>query len=280
MVELYARAARLIAAADGLLITAGAGMGMGMGIDSGLPDFRGPQGFWKEYPALGRAGIRFEQIARPVSLRATHELAWGFYGHRLNLYREAMPHPGFGVLLNIAALLPAGGFVFTSNVDGQFQKAGFAEERVAECHGSIHHLQCLDQCNDAIWSAASFVPTVNDETGLLESLPPTCPACGGLARPNILMFGDDGWASSRSEGQQARLDYWLGKPERPVVIELGAGTYIPTVRLFGENLSCPISVRATGRRGAKCQPAGRSFGRGEWDCGCAGVKFERLNPPA
>lgn len=84
------------------------------------------------------------------------------------------------------------------------------------------------------------MPEVNDETGLLESLPPTCPACGSLARPNILMFGDDGWASSRSEMQQAKLDYWLGKIERPVVIELGAGTYIPTARLFGENLSCPI----------------------------------------
>lgn len=236
MVEAYERAARLIAAADGLLITAGAGMG----IDSGLPDFRGAQGFWKEYPALGRAGVRFEQIARPASLRSTPELAWGFYGHRLNLYRETTPHPGFGILLDIVVLLPDGGFVFTSNVDGQFQKAGFAENRVVECHGSIHHLQCLDQCNDAIWSSASFMPEVNDETGLLESLPPTCPACSGLARPNILMFGDDGWASSRSDVQQARLDYWLGKVERPVVIELGAGTYIPTARLFGENLSCPI----------------------------------------
>lgn len=236
MVESYARAARLIVAADGLLITAGAGMG----IDSGLPDFRGPQGFWKAYPALGRAGIRFEQIARPASLRSIPELAWGFYSHRLNLYREANPHPGFGILIDIAALLPDGGFVFTSNVDGQFQKAGFAVDRVVECHGSIHHLQCLDQCNDAIWSAESFMPEVNDETGLLESLPPSCPACSGLARPNILMFGDDGWASSRSDVQQARLDYWLGKVERPVVIELGAGTSIPTVRLFGENLSCPI----------------------------------------
>lgn len=235
-VESYERAARLIAAADGLLITAGAGMG----IDSGLPDFRGPQGFWKAYPALGRAGIRFEQIASLASFRTKPELAWGFYRHRLKLYHDTTPHSGFGILRDIAALLPYGGFVFTSNVDGQFQKAGFAEERVAECHGSIHHLQCLDQCNDVIWSASSFVPAVNDETGLLESLPPTCPACGGLARPNILMFGDDGWASSRFEGQQARLDYWLRKVERPVVLELGAGTYIPTTRLFGENLSCPI----------------------------------------
>ena len=47
------RAARWLREADGLLITAGAGMG----IDSGLPDFRGPGGFWRAYPALGRARI-------------------------------------------------------------------------------------------------------------------------------------------------------------------------------------------------------------------------------
>ena len=47
------RAARWVAEADALLITAGAGMG----IDSGLPDFRGPGGFWRIYPALGKAGI-------------------------------------------------------------------------------------------------------------------------------------------------------------------------------------------------------------------------------
>ena len=45
--------------ADGLLITAGAGMG----VDSGLPDFRGTEGFWRAYPALAQAHIRFESIA-------------------------------------------------------------------------------------------------------------------------------------------------------------------------------------------------------------------------
>lgn len=86
--ESYERASRLIAAADGLLITAGAGMG----IDSGLPDFRGSQGFWNAYPALGRAGIRFELIARLESFRASPELAWSFSGPRLKLYRETTPH--------------------------------------------------------------------------------------------------------------------------------------------------------------------------------------------
>src|SRR5690606_8161485 len=56
IMNFYSSAAQLLAQADGLLITAGAGMG----IDSGLPDFRGSEGFWNAYPALGRARIQFE----------------------------------------------------------------------------------------------------------------------------------------------------------------------------------------------------------------------------
>ena len=59
------QAAELIAQADGLIITAGAGMG----VDSGLPDFRGPEGFWRAYPALGRAGMHFEDVASPQTCR-------------------------------------------------------------------------------------------------------------------------------------------------------------------------------------------------------------------
>ena len=87
----------MIRQADGLLITAGAGIG----VDSGLPDFRGPQGFWGAYPALGRARIAFEAIANPAAFASQPRLAWGFYGHRLNLYRRTVPHEGFRILQRI-----------------------------------------------------------------------------------------------------------------------------------------------------------------------------------
>jgi len=138
----YQRCAALIGQAGGLLVTAGAGMG----VDSGLPDFRGPQGFWRAYPALGRQRVAFEQIANPAAFAANPQRAWGFYAHRLNLYRRTVPHEGFQILRRIGERLPQGAFVFTSNVDGQFQKAGFPEARIDECHGSIHHLQCMDGC--------------------------------------------------------------------------------------------------------------------------------------
>lgn len=149
------RAAAWIAAADGLIITAGAGIG----VDSGLPDFRGPQGLWKAYPALGKRKLRFEDIASPEAFRSQPRLAWGFYGHRLQLYRDTAPHAGFSLLKKWADAKPYGAFIYTSNVDGQFQKAGFADDHLIECHGSIHHLQCLTPCRPARTVANWHGPT-------------------------------------------------------------------------------------------------------------------------
>jgi NAD-dependent SIR2 family protein deacetylase len=204
------RAAALIEQADGVLITAGAGMG----VDSGLPDFRGTQGFWQAYPALGRDGLRFEEIASPDSFHADPRLGWGFYGHRLTLYRRTLPHQGFHILRQIGTRLAGGAAVFTSNVDGQFQRAGFDEALIAECHGSIHHLQCLQPCGEHLWSADGVVPEVDEESCRLRSALPLCPVCGNVARPNILMFGDGCWISRLANSSSA---FWMhGVPRQGV----------------------------------------------------------------
>lgn len=227
------RAAACLAQADALVIAAGAGMG----VDSGLPDFRGNTGFWQAYPALSRAGMDFSEVASPRTFRTDPRLAWGFYGHRLALYRQTVPHAGFAILRRWADRLARHAFVFTSNVDGQFQRAGFAEETVFECHGSIHWLQCTGPCSDLVWHADGVVPEIDAETCRWRSdALPLCPRCGALARPNILMFGDGAWIEQRVLQQEERLADWLRTAARPVVIELGAGTAIPSVRRFGEHV--------------------------------------------
>jgi len=205
-----------------------------------LPDFRGENGFWNAYPALGKLGLEFTAIANPRAFKAHPTLAWGFYGHRLNLYRDIVPHEGFYRLLELSAKMPYGARVFTSNVDGQFQNAGFKDRHVAECHGSIHHLQCMEQCGQEPWSAEHFHPIVDADTCTLQSPLPRCPSCGALARPNILMFGDWDYQGQRYAQQESRLHTWLARADRPVVIEIGAGTAIPSVRRFGEGIHCPL----------------------------------------
>ncbi|HYO53385.1 SIR2 family NAD-dependent protein deacylase [Archangium sp.] len=228
------RAADVLRSADALLIGAGAGMG----VDSGLPDFRGTEGFWRAYPAYAKLGLDFASMANPQWFQQDPELAWGFYGHRLGLYRATNPHPGFALLRTWASRMRHGAFVFTSNVDGQFQKAGFPEERVLEVHGSIHFAQCLGSCTE-ISSAAPYSVEVDPETFRARPPLPTCPRCGSLVRPNILMFGDWGWDASRTEAQEQRLSKWLEavKPGSLAIIECGAGTAIPSVRHFCERVA-------------------------------------------
>lgn len=229
-------AAILIHKADALLITAGAGIG----VDSGLPDFRGADGFWGAYPALGRANIRFEDIACPQAFVEHPEIAWGFYGHRLNMYRDIAPGDSFQLLQDMAETMPYGAFVFTSNVDGHFQRAGFSANRVCEIHGSIHHLQCANRCSNDIWSAYGFKPVIDEESCRIVSDMPHCPKCGAVARPNILMFSDWDWVATRQQAQMESLHAWQTKVKNLVVIEIGAGLAIPTARHFGEGQGCPL----------------------------------------
>lgn len=230
----YDRAAEAIASADALVISAGAGMG----VDSGLPDFRGSEGFWRAYPPFERLGLRFDQVANPIHFARDPALAWGFYGHRLGLYRRTRPHPGFGLLAGWGGRAGDGAFVFTSNVDGHFQRAGFADERIVECHGSLLHLQCSTPCRDDLWEVGELAIEVDEETFRAAPPLPTCPECGAVARPNVLMFGDWHWVAQRTAAQEERLRGWVERAAGGLtVVEIGAGTAVPTVRLTSEHIA-------------------------------------------
>jgi NAD-dependent SIR2 family protein deacetylase len=228
----FRQAAEIIVAAEVFIITAGAGMG----VDSGLPDFRGNLGFWQAYPPYARLGLSFVECANPEHFQRDPSFGWGFYGHRTNLYRDTIPHGGFGIVKNWIEKKAAPYFAVTSNVDGQFQKAGFADDQVLEVHGSIHWLQCSAPCCEAIWPNSKQIPV--DETTMRAGHIPRCPRCNGVSRPNILMFGDWSWLPERTHQQEQRLQQFLDEhgDKKIVVIELGAGTAIPTIRATSERL--------------------------------------------
>lgn len=228
-------AARAIAGARALLVTAGAGMG----VDSGLPDFRGDQGFWRAYRPYQKLGLSFVDLANPKWFARDPELAWGFYGHRLELYRRTTPHAGFALLRAWSERCRDGAFVFTSNVDGQFQRAGFPDARIVECHGSLSHLQCTRACGAGIVTCDDVRIDVDEATFRARAPLPACPACGALARPNVLMFGDGEWDDRRTAAQVERMERWLSMMDlgSVVVVECGAGTAVPSVRNFGDGLA-------------------------------------------
>jgi len=225
-------AADAIAGSEALVVAAGAGIG----VDSGLPDFRGDKGFWKAYPMYERLGLSFVEAANPAHFERDPAFGWGFYGHRLQMYRNTKPHEGFRIILNWIEVFKLDNFVVTSNVDGHFQKAGFSEDCVYEIHGSIHYLQCLNLCTYSIWENNEMIE-VDFETMKAKNIP-KCPKCGGVARPNILMFGDFSWLPYRSQEQSSRFEHFLeeNSGKKMVVIEIGAGIAIPSIRHTSERL--------------------------------------------
>jgi NAD-dependent SIR2 family protein deacetylase len=226
--------------ASAIIFTAGAGMG----VDSGLPDFRGTEGFWRAYPALKELDLSFSDIANPAHFKSDPELAWGFYGHRMMLYRDTTPHAGFDIMKGWSELAPH--FVYTSNVDGAFQKSGFDEGSVWECHGSINWLQPTEglgianfneSFEEILVDSSNYDVEVDMDTFRAKGELPKHPETGQLLRPNILMFGDYGFNPMRESRQRQAYEKWVETTDlsKLVVVECGAGSVIPSVRMFGED---------------------------------------------
>ena len=227
----FTKAAKAIKEASGMVIGAGAGFG----VDSGLPDFRGDTGFWNAYPPYRKKNLSFIELANPKWFESDPKLAWGFYGHRTSLYRETEPHVGFQILKKWSEAMDVEAAIFTSNVDGHFQKAGFKETQVFEVHGSIHYHQCISISCQNIWPFAGSID-IDDDFNAVGELP-RCD-CGQLSRPNILMFNDFSFLGNRVNAQQERYSQWLNRvrDQKIVIIEVGAGTTVPTVRYNSEQL--------------------------------------------
>ncbi len=231
------RAAELIGSATCLLIAAGSGLNVGFG----WPDYRDERSFWTAFPACETLGFGFDDLARPERFALDPALAWGFYARRLEIARTRPLHAGFEILARWRSLMPGGGFVVASCVDGEFQRAGFDAERVVECCGSIEWLQCTRECGKPPFPAAD-APSV--EMATLRARPPfpSCPGCGALARPSVLMFGDWDWDMSRITAQDEKLRAWLRRLRGLVVVACGETPRQPALPLYVRRLAKDVDA--------------------------------------
>ena len=217
----------LINSADAVAVFAGAGMS----VDSGLSPFRGDDGLWtKSISIEGKSYNHLDLMSHHAFIESPKE-AWEFI---LNLNKKSEhtnPHEGYYKLLN--TLKNKEYFIVTSNIDEHFLKAGFNENNIFECHGSVNYMQCLNILESEVW----LTPDLKTENIQLSDLP-TCPNCGSICRPNVLMFGDWFWIPIRSIHQQIRYNKWCKDiketKKRVIAIEIGAGTTIRTIRKAAE----------------------------------------------
>jgi NAD-dependent deacetylase len=141
--------------------------GAGISAESGVPTFRGTDGLWRDY--------RPEDLATPEAFARDPKLVWEWYNWRRELIAKARPNPGHKALVDLE-VRKRNFTLITQNVDGLHDLAGSG--KILKLHGDIWRMRCT-QCG-ANWP---------DRRASLPKLPPHC-ACGGLARPDVVWFGE------------------------------------------------------------------------------------------
>jgi NAD-dependent deacetylase len=148
--------------------------GAGISTDSGIPDFRGPNGVWTRNPAAEKLSTFQEYVASPDVRRRSWQArlahpAW-----------SAAPNAAHLALAELASTLDV--WVITQNIDGLHQRAGTPADRVLELHGTMYEVVCV-RCGDQAPMAQAL-----DRVRAGEEDPP-CLRCGGTLKSATVMFG-------------------------------------------------------------------------------------------
>jgi len=195
--------------------------GAGISTESGIPDFRGPQGVWTRDPKAERLSNIHDYMADPE----VRKLAW--QGRLHHPAWTAQPGPGHRALVELErrGLLHA---LVTQNIDGLHQKAGSSDDLVIEVHGTVHDVVCM-----ACGWRGPMGPVLDRVRGGEED--PPCEGCGGILKSATISFG------------QALVPHVIGRAMRAVEdsdLLLAVGTSLQVYPIAG---AVPIAKSAGAR---------------------------------
>eukprot|EP01126_Amoeba_proteus_P002050 TRINITY_DN10648_c0_g4_i13.p1 TRINITY_DN10648_c0_g4~~TRINITY_DN10648_c0_g4_i13.p1 ORF type:complete len:323 (-),score=66.16 TRINITY_DN10648_c0_g4_i13:806-1630(-) len=225
-----------------------------MGVDSGFL-------VYKEVDRLyAKQKLSYADVACPKMMTSNPQLFYGFVCSNYNEYASTPPHRGYEILLkwrnekfgktkSYEGITCSQCFVYTSNIDGHFKKAGFLESEIVEIHGSNMEWQCRTphMCSKEIWRLdPTFRFDVDQESRLMKTENfPKCKNCRTrFIRPHLMMFFDQTYVCDERayqnfqewESKISEIESKLGNDAKTVILEIGCGLLVPTVRANVERL--------------------------------------------
>jgi len=163
--------------------------GAGISTESGIPDFRGPNGVWTKNPAAEKTATLQHYVSDPeVRAQAWHNRVHGRYW-------DAEPNAGHRALADLERRAALDTLV-TQNIDGLHHKAGSSPEKIVEIHGNVREVKCLS----CAWRAPMEVALDRVRAGEVD---PDCPECGGILKSATISFGENLVPADLARSQQA-----------------------------------------------------------------------------
>jgi NAD-dependent deacetylase len=162
--------------------------GAGVSAESGIPTFRGPEGYW----TIGSRNYQPSEIATGAMLHKHPEEVWKWFLFRRGVCADALPNPGHVAVSGMERLLGNRFRLITQNVDGLHLRAGNTLERTYQVHGNLNFMRCRSECSPELYPVPEDIPKKarGDDLSSAEWDMLKCPACGAMTRPHVLFWDE------------------------------------------------------------------------------------------
>ena len=162
--------------------------GAGISAESGIPTFRGPEGYW----TVGSREYQPQEMGTYRMFRRMPWEVWRWYLYRWEVCRQAQPNAGHQAIAHLEQVLGDRFLLITQNVDGLHLRAGNSLDRTYQIHGNIDYRRCATPCSPAIYPMPTALQGKTRESPIteLEKELLKCPGCEGLTRPHVLWFDE------------------------------------------------------------------------------------------
>ena len=162
--------------------------GAGISAESGIPTFRGPEGYW----TVGSKVYQPQEMATFHMFSQIPDEVWTWYLYRLGVCNAAQPNPGHYALVAMEQHFGDRFTLITQNIDGLHLRAGNSLERTYQIHGNVSSMRCSLECSEEVYPIPEIVRPKKKEEKLSDSDRHNlrCPLCGARTRPHVLLFDE------------------------------------------------------------------------------------------